>query len=276
MAVWAVGDLQGCHAAFVRLLAALRFSPDRDQLWLTGDLVNRGPDSLGTLRQVMALGAGVTTVLGNHDLHLLALALAPAAGRGLRAGDTLEAILTAPDRDHLLEWLLYRPLLHQEPSLRWTLVHAGLPPQWNVSEAAVLASEVAYQLRAHPETFLASMYGDRPEVWTNDLQGADRWRFVVNCLTRLRYCALDGRLLPKLKGPPALAPPDALPWFEVPERRSAGEPLVFGHWSALGLHRAPAVLGLDTGCVWGGALSAVRLDVDEPPERWPLVQVSAT
>jgi bis(5'-nucleosyl)-tetraphosphatase (symmetrical) len=246
-------------------------------LWLTGDLVNRGPDSVGTLREVIALGDAVTTVLGNHDLHLLALALAPAAGRGPKAGDTLQGILDAPDRDRLLEWLLARPLLHRDASLDWTLVHAGLPPQWTVSAAAAEAQATAAELRRDPVAFLTTMYGDQPDVWSPGLAGADRRRFTVNCLTRLRYCTATGQLLPRLKGPPAEAPAEAFPWFQAPARRSTGERVVFGHWSALGLMRSTDALGLDTGCVWGGRLTAVRLDGtrDCPPEDWTVVQVPA-
>lgn len=277
MATWAIGDLQGCHSAFLRLLEAIAFVPGTDRLWLTGDLVNRGPDSASTLREVMALGDAVTTVLGNHDLHLLAVAMAPATGRGLRPGDTLDDILAAPDRTDLLEWLLGQPLLHHDPVLDWTLVHAGLPPTWSVAMAAQEARAVEAALRAEPVGFFSQMYGDKPDQWSTDLSGVDRLRFTVNCLTRLRYCTAAGKLLPKLKGPPALAPTEALPWFNVPGRAAAAERVVFGHWSALGLLRSPTALGLDTGCVWGGRLTAVRLEADRSvaPEDWQVVQVAA-
>ena len=277
MAIWAIGDLQGCHGAFVRLLEAIGFSPASDRLWLCGDLVNRGPDSAGTLREVMALGGAATTVLGNHDLHLLAVALAPAAGRGLRPGDTLDDILSAPDRTHLLDWLLQQPLLHRDPALDWTLIHAGLPPAWSVAMAAVEARNVEAALRTDPVGFFSQMYGDQPDHWSPELEGADRLRFTVNCLTRLRFCTAQGQLRPKLKGPPELAPPEALPWFSVPGRAAATDRVVFGHWSALGLLRTPTALGLDTGCVWGGRLTAVRLEEDRrvSPEDWQVVQVPA-
>lgn len=277
MATWAVGDLQGCRDAFLRLLQAIGFSPDRDRLWLTGDLVNRGPESAATLREVMALGAAATAVLGNHDLHLLAVAMAPGAGRGLKTGDTLQEVLVAPDRERLLEWLLARPLLHRDEELDWTLVHAGLPPPWTVAMATAEARATEQALRQSPSRFFAAMYGDRPDQWSAALAGDDRHRFVVNCLTRLRYCDAQGRLLPKLKGPPATAPADAHPWFTAPDRHSRGERVVFGHWSALGLMRSVDALGLDTGCVWGGRLSAVRLDDTRelPPEAWTVVQVPA-
>lgn len=276
MATWAIGDLQGCHGAFVRLLEAIDFSPN-DRLWLTGDLVNRGPDSAATLREVIALGSAVTTVLGNHDLHLLAVAMAPGAGRGLRAGDTLEPLLAAADCHRMLDWLLQQPLLHHDPALDWTLIHAGLPPTWTVAIAEAEARRVEAALRADPAAFFSQMYGDQPDQWSGELHGVERLRFTVNCLTRLRFCTAEGRLLPKLKGPPATAPADALPWFAVPGRAAAAERVVFGHWSALGLLRSPTALGLDTGCVWGGRLTAVRLDSrrDVLPEDWQVVQVPA-
>ncbi len=277
MATWAIGDLQGCRAPFLRLLETIGFTPGSDRLWLTGDLVNRGPDSAGTLREVIALGDAVTTVLGNHDLHLLAVAMAPAAGRGMRAGDTLNELLAAPDREELLAWLARQPLLHHDPVLDWTLVHAGLPPQWSIGMAAGEARLVEQALRADPAGFFSQMYGDQPDQWSASLRGNERLRFTVNCLTRLRYCTAAGKLLPKLKGPPEAAPADALPWFAVPGRTAAAERVVFGHWSALGLMRSPTALGLDTGCVWGGRLTAVRLEADRsvPPEDWQVVQVPA-
>jgi bis(5'-nucleosyl)-tetraphosphatase (symmetrical) len=277
MTTWAIGDLQGCRGAFLRLLEAIDFSPARDRLWLTGDLVNRGPDSAGTLRAVMALGSAATTVLGNHDLHLLAVAMAPGAGRGQKPGDTLTDILEAPDREVLLAWLLAQPLLHHDATLDWTLVHAGLPPQWTVAEAAAEARATEARLREDPAAFFAAMYGDQPDRWDPTLAGVERSRFTVNCLTRLRYCTAEGKLLPRLKGPPAEAPAEAWPWFRVPSRHSAGQRVVFGHWSALGLMRANDALALDTGCVWGGRLTAVRLDGtrNQPPEDWTVVQVPA-
>ena len=273
MATWAVGDLQGCAEPFARLLDRIEFDPARDQLWLVGDLVNRGPDSVGVLRRVRALGESARVVLGNHDLHLLAVAAG--GGRGLREGDTLGPLLAAPDREELLGWLQAQPLLHTDADLGWTMVHAGLAPQWSLAEATACAREVEAALRADARAFFAEMYGDQPDTWAPDLAGTARLRFTVNCLTRLRYCTAAGRLLPKLKGPPAAAPVGALPWFTVPGRRTGGVRTVFGHWSALGLYRGDDVLGLDTGCVWGGALSAVRLDSPGLPGDLPVWQVAA-
>lgn len=258
MAVYAVGDLQGCHAEFVALLERLRFDPAHDALWLTGDLVNRGPDSLGVLREVRALGACVTAVLGNHDLHLLAMALAPAGVHRREPG--LQAVLDAPDAAELLAWLVARPLLHRDAGLGWTLIHAGLPPQWSLAEAESAARAVEAALRDDPAALLSRMYGDQPDAWSPALAGTERLRFAVNCLTRLRFVDADGRLLLRLKGPVAEAPAGAMPWFRHPARRTRQDALVFGHWSALGFLSEPGLLCLDTGCVWGGSLAAARLD----------------
>lgn len=260
MATYAIGDLQGCYDELCRLLDRLAFDPATDRLWFTGDLVNRGPGSLAALRFVRSLREAAVTVLGNHDLHLLAVAAG--YGRGLRAGDTLDDILGAPDRVELLRWLELRPLLHEDAALGWTMVHAGLPPEWDLARARSAAREVESALAEQPATLYASMYGDEPDRWNDSLEGVARLRYSVNCFTRLRYCAADGRLLLKLKGPPESAPAGALPWFAVPGRRSAGSRIVFGHWSALGYRATNGVCGLDTGCVWGGTLTALRLDVE--------------
>jgi len=257
MAVYAIGDLQGCYDEFRALLDQLRFEPARDRLWLTGDLVNRGPASLATLRYVRSLGAAVTVVLGNHDLHLLAAAADP---KWLRRSDTLDEVLAAPDRDELLAWLASRPLVHDDHALGWAMVHAGLPPEWDLATAAACGAEVSAALAADPRGFFGAMYGDQPDRWSAGLAPPERLRFTVNCLTRLRVLTEDGRLLLGYKGPLAGAPAGARPWFRVPGRRSAGARILFGHWSALGYCESDGVVSLDTGCVWGGALTAVRLD----------------
>ncbi len=267
MAHYAIGDLQGCHAEFLTLLERLEFDRTRDRLWLTGDLVNRGPASLAVLREVRALGACVTVVLGNHDLHLLAMAFAPATVR--RREPELQAVLDAPDAAELLEWLAARPLLHRDAALGWTLIHAGLPPQWSLADAESAAREVETALRGNPSAFLAEMYGDQPDRWSPQLTGINRLRFAVNCLTRLRFVTTDGRLLLELKGPVAAAPAGALPWFRHPQRRTRDDALVFGHWSALGFLSEPGLRCLDTGCVWGGTLCALRLDREEAPLLLP-------
>jgi bis(5'-nucleosyl)-tetraphosphatase (symmetrical) len=251
-----VGDLQGCCDAFERLLAHIDFSPSRDRLWLLGDLVNRGPASLATLRRLQALGSAATCLLGNHDLHLLAVA---AGVRPEHRSDTLRDILDAPDRDALIDWVRQRPLAAE--SNGWLLVHAGIVPQWDRAQTLQLAAEVHDLLRG-PDlaAFLQVMYGNEPSRWDDTLQGPDRWRFVINVLTRIRFCSADGRLDFKAKEGADAAPPGCTPWFDVPGRRSADQPIAFGHWSTLGLINRPDLLALDTGCLWGGQLSAARVD----------------
>jgi bis(5'-nucleosyl)-tetraphosphatase (symmetrical) len=274
MTRWAVGDVQGCCDELKQLLARIRFSSDRDRLWLVGDLVNRGPKSLQTLRLVRSLGDSAISVLGNHDLHLLAVAL---VGAKLRKNDTLSQILAAPDRDLLLQWLQLLPLAHFEPGHGDLLLHAGVLPQWTVAQTLELATEVQRALRDDPQALLLGMYGDQPDRWQATLAGVDRLRLAINVLTRLRFCTADGRVDFKQKGKPDCAPGPWLPWFRVPGRASREQRIVFGHWSALGLHSEPGVLGIDTGCVWGGALTAVNLDDPEaPPVSVPSRQPRST
>lgn len=268
--LYAIGDIQGCYAEFELLLERLNFNAARDRLWLTGDLVNRGPRSLDTLRLVKSLGDAAITVLGNHDLHLLAVASDRKAKR--KAQDTLDDILNAPDRDELLHWLRQRPLLHHDPSLKLTLLHAGLPPQWDLPLAMACARELETVLRDDQQALqlFANMYGNEPDTWSDSLTGWERLRFITNCLTRLRVCNRQGKLKIKFKGDPADIEAGWYPWFRVPERRTRNERIVFGHWSALGYYNGDNVLGLDTGCVWGGSLCAVRLDgpmQDNPPPQ---------
>ena len=256
MATYAIGDVQGSFEELQALLGAFGFDRAKDRLWFVGDLVNRGPDSLATLRFVRDLGDGVVAVLGNHDLHLLALAQG-----SVKAGedDTLGDVIAAPDRDSLLDWLRHRPMMHVAAD--YALVHAGLLPQWDVAKAKALAGEVERELRGpgHRE-FLAQLYGSRPDRWNDDLRGMDRLRVIVNAMTRLRFCTPEGVMEFETKGETAKAPAGYLPWFEVPGRKSVDHTLVCGHWSALGLRMAPKLLALDSGCVWGGELSAVRLE----------------
>ena len=260
MAVYAIGDIQGCDDELGHLLTRLGFSPSRDTLWFVGDLVNRGPRSLEALRRVKALGASAICVLGNHDLHLLALVLSP--HEPVKSKDTLDSILNAPDRDELIHWLRHRPMLHHDAQLGYAMVHAGLPPQWNLAQAQTCARELEAVLRDEQQCreLFANMYGDKPDRWSDDLKGMARLRFITNCLTRLRYCRTDGTLELKFKGQVKDAPGDLLPWFKVPDRRWRDARIVFGHWSALGYYDADGVLGIDTGCVWGEKLCAVRLD----------------
>ena len=263
MATWAIGDVQGCAAELEALLDRIGYSPARDRLWFVGDLVNRGPRSLDVLRLVAGLGDSAVVVLGNHDLHLLAAA----RGAGLRDGDeSLAPVLAARDRGRLLDWLQSRRMLHHDASLDRAMIHAGLPPQWDVERARRCADELERVLQGEASgAFFAQMYGNQPDLWRDDLDGMDRLRFTVNALTRLRACDAAGRMLLKLKGPVYRLPPGTMPWFRVPGRRSASVRIVCGHWSALGYHDADGVLALDTGCVWGGTLTARRLDAEGPP-----------
>ena len=255
MTRYAVGDVQGCDEELRALLGRLKFSADCDQLWFVGDLVNRGPHSLATLRLVHGLRDNAVVVLGNHDLHLLAVALVQAK---IRKSDTLAAVLAAPDRDALIEWLLRLPLVHYEYGD--LLLHAGVVPQWSLPQTLKLAGEVERALRRQPERLLSAMYGDQPDRWRASIAGTDRLRFTVNVLTRLRFCTPEGRIDLKQSGPPGSAPAPLLPWFKVPGRASAEVRIVFGHWSALGFLAGDGVIALDTGCVWGGSLTAVDLD----------------
>jgi bis(5'-nucleosyl)-tetraphosphatase (symmetrical) len=256
MATYAIGDVQGSFEELQTLLGTFGFDRARDRLWFVGDLVNRGPASLATLRFVRDLGDGAVTVLGNHDLHLLALAQGSVKAR---EDDTLAEVIAAPDRDGLLDWLRHRPMTHVAAG--YALVHAGLLPQWDVATAKSLAGEVETELRGprHKE-FLAQLYGSLPDRWNDKLRGIDRLRVIVNAMTRLRFCTPEGVMEFRTKGETAEAPPGYLPWFEVPSRKSVDHTLVCGHWSALGLRLAPNLLALDSGCVWGGRLSAVRLE----------------
>ncbi len=274
MSTFAIGDLQGCFDELVDLLGLISFDKTRDRLILVGDLVNRGPRSLDVLRLVRDLGGAADAVLGNHDLHLLAVANGAKASRR----DTLDEVLEASDCEDLLDWLAQRPLAIHEPLTNTLLIHAGLPPQWSVAQTLALASEASDVIAdgSSRSRFLNAMYGDLPDQWQDKLKGDDRTRFVVNCLTRWRYCDGKGRALLKLKGRPEARPDLAIPWFLAPQRRSRGSRIVFGHWSTLGQIHWPAanVYGLDTGCIWGGPLTAMNLESNEifqVPSRTPLV-----
>ncbi|MFG6462076.1 symmetrical bis(5'-nucleosyl)-tetraphosphatase [Roseateles sp. DXS20W] len=251
-----IGDVQGCCDALERLLTRIDFSPSRDRLWLLGDLVNRGPQSLATLRRLQALEAAATCLLGNHDLHLLAVAHGV---RPAHRSDTLTALLEAPDRDALLAWLRQQRLAVYEAG--WLMVHAGVVPQWSRDDTLAAAAEVEAVLRgpALPD-FLHAMYGNEPARWDPALTGTDRLRVTVNALTRLRFCTADGHMDLKTKDGTGAAPVGYQPWFDVPGRRTADTPIAFGHWSTLGLLDRPTLLGLDTGCIWGGRLTAARID----------------
>lgn len=256
MATYAIGDVQGCFDSLRRLLDLCRFDPARDTLWLVGDLVNRGPRSVETLRFVKSLGASAVSVLGNHDLSLLMAS----EGFGKRGkSDTFDDVLTAPDRDELLFWLRRQSLCHLEGG--YCMVHAGLLPQWSASQARQLAAEVEAALQAADwREFLANLWGSEPAAWDGGLSGWPRLRVIVNALTRMRFCTPAGVMDFHAKGETTDAPAGHLPWFAVPGRQSAGTTLVTGHWSALGLKMLPNLLALDSGCVWGGCLTAVGLE----------------
>ena len=270
MSHYVIGDIQGCYAEFAQLLDMIAFDRARDRLWLVGDLVNRGPDSLSVLRTVKALGAAATTVLGNHDLHLLIVA---AGHRVAHGRDTLSPILEAPDRDELLLWLRRQPLVVREGEL--LMVHAGLLPSWTPAQAVMLSREVETVLvSAAHDNFLRHLYGDEPSRWDDKLTGYDRLRVIVNACTRLRFCSANDAMNLKEKRGPEYAPTGFAPWFAHPERKSAGATVLCGHWSALDLMFAPNVMMLDSGCLWGGTLTAVRLDdarVFQVPSRSALV-----
>ncbi len=258
MATWAIGDLHGCYDELQRLLERIEFNPESDRLWFVGDLVNRGPDSLACVRFVRDLGDHAVCVPGNHDLHLLAAA---AGVRGPRAKDTFDDILNAPDREDLLDWLRFRPLLHHDAELGFTLVHAGLHRDWDLATAQALATEVETELRNDdPMRPFAYMYGDEPLQWSPGLNGEERIRFAINCFTRMRYCRADGALDLDPTGAPGTQPEGLMPWFDLPRRANADLRIVFGHWSTLGYAARNGVYAIDSGCLWGGRLTALSLD----------------
>lgn len=269
MATYAIGDIQGCYSEFNRLLERIDFNPAQDKLWLVGDLVSRGPQSLEVLRLIKKLGSSVITVLGNHDMHLLALWC---GNRSHYRDNSLDQVLIAPDRDELLNWLRHRPLLHYSTNKNYILLHAGLPPQWSLEMAQKYAQEVETALRSDVFfEFMQVLYGNLPNQWSEQLSGMDRLRFIINCFTRLRFCRVDGTLSLKEKGPPGSQATELLPWFDIPERASSNVRIIFGHWSTLGLIARNNVWSLDTGCLWGGQLSALRVRKRKPTN---LIQIN--
>lgn len=268
MALYMIGDVQGCDEPLGRLLSDIGFSPSRDTLVLLGDLVNRGPSSLAVLQRLMALDGAAHCLLGNHDLHLLAVA------HGVRKphrNDTLDEILCSSRRAVLLDWLRHRPMALQMNG--WLMVHAGVLPQWDADTTLDLAHELSSELQG-PDggVFLHNMYGNLPDRWSDNLHGMDRLRVVVNALTRLRFCSADGVMEFATKDSAAAAPEGFMPWFEVPQRRTEGTPIAFGHWSTLKSTGRTDILALDTGCVWGGCLSAARV-VGQQPDDVQLMRV---
>lgn len=262
MATYVIGDVQGCFDELMALLENIQFNPAQDTLWFAGDLVNRGHQSLEVLRYVKSLGDRAITVLGNHDLHLLAVY----AGIKKTRSKDLKTVIAAEDRDELINWLRTRPLLHHDEALGYTLVHAGLAPQWDLSLAMSCARELESVLASDQcFEFLQNMYGDKPRKWKADLRGWDRLRFICNSFTRIRFCERkSGKLAMEEKGPPTKRADDLVPWFDVKDRQSKDLNLLFGHWSTLGAYHSTGLHGLDTGCVWGGKLTALRIDTNPP------------
>jgi len=262
MSTYAIGDIQGCYESLHCLLEKIAFNPATDKLWLVGDLINRGPDSLATLRFLYSIRNSVEFVLGNHDLHFIAVAY------GLRKksqSDTLDALLIAPDRQELIDWLLQGKLLHTDEFLGFTMVHAGIPPMWSLQQAQAHAREVEAVLQSrYCRDFLMNMYGNQPNRWKNKLIGTDRLRVITNYFTRMRFCSEEGMLEFDTKENMAAAPLGFAPWFSFSERKTSQDKIIFGHWAALeGKVNMPNIYALDTGCVWGGSLSALRLEDEQ-------------
>ena len=261
MATYAIGDIQGCFAALEKLLIELDFNKERDKLWFAGDLVNRGSDSLSTLRFVKSLGESAITVLGNHDLHLLAIA----ADHKTTKDKGLKKVLKAEDGPDLLHWLRKQPLIHHDSDLDFTIAHAGIYPKWSLSQAIEYADELHEVLQGDNYLdFIHNMYGNKPKKWKKKLTGWERLRFICNAFTRMRYCTEKAKLDFKRNGIPQVGDSEIIPWFDVPERKMKDQRILFGHWSTLGLLKREDVYALDTGCVWGGQLTALRIDLDVP------------
>lgn len=266
MTTYAIGDLQGCYSALQQLLEKIHFDPASDTLWFAGDLVNRGPESLQSLRFVKSLGDRAITVLGNHDLHLLAIAEEHKSTND----QGLKDILNAGDSEELLYWLRQQPLLHHDPVLGYTLVHAGIYPHWDLYQAQTHARELEAVLQGEQyRDFIFNMYGNQPDKWQDELTGFDRLRFICNSFTRMRYCNEEGVLDFSNNGAPGTAPENMAPWFAIETRKTKQDQIVFGHWSTLGLVKKENIFALDTGCVWGGKLTALALE-DEPPQHFSI------
>jgi len=258
MTVYAIGDIQGCFSELKQLLEKIQFSSDKDQLWFTGDLVNRGPESLATLRYVKSLNENAITVLGNHDLHMLAVLF---GYQKQRRKDTFDEIIQAPDKDDLIQWLIQQPLMYVDESLNAVLVHAGIFPGWTIQQAKELAGEVETTLQGkHLPTFLQNMYGNQPDNWNDKLQDWERLRFITNCFTRMRYCHSDLALDLKYNGEPGLQPEHLQPWLNFLNQEHKKYRILFGHWSTLGQSKVSNVFALDSGCLWGGKLTALALE----------------
>jgi len=257
MSTYAIGDIQGCFESLQTLLEKIKFNPNQDQLWFAGDLVNRGPDSLHTLQFVKQLKNKAVTVLGNHDLNFLAVAEGFAKHSD---DDNIDELLNSPDLDELVNWLRKQPLFHHDKQLGFSMIHAGLPPQWDFDQTNQASHEIENTLQGENYIhFLKNMYGNQPDVWSSNLAGMDRLRFITNSFTRLRYCSEEGQLFLKEKGPIGTQS-KGLPWFQIKDRASRNMKIVFGHWSTLGPNHEQGTYALDSGCLWGGKLTALRLE----------------
>ena len=261
MATYVVGDVQGCYDPLRRLLDKLNLDFTQDQLWFAGDLINRGPKSLETLQFIISLGDNARSVLGNHECHFLATA------RGYKKphrSDTFSAILASDNVEELIQWVRSRPFFYNDKKLGYSMLHAGVPPQWSMSDVKKHAAELEHVFQGdHLDDFLANMYGSEPSLWTPELSGNERLRFIINCFTRLRYCDLDGRLNLNVKGEPKAQDKNLIPWFKAPNRQTINKKIIFGHWSTLGLHQENNTICVDTGCLWGGQLTAIKLGEPE-------------
>ena len=270
MAVYAIGDVQGCFDELVRLLELVKFDPKNDQVWLVGDLVNRGPKSAEVLRFAMKTGSNaVKVVLGNHDLHLLATAAG--VNKHQHYMDTMDSVLNADDCEDLVTWLRQQPLFYHDANLEFSMVHAGLPPQWSIKKSLKRAKEVETVLQGDDwRSFFKHMYGNNPDTWSKNLTGWKRLRYITNCFTRLRYCHVDGGLALDFKGAPKNKNKEELAWFDVPDRKTKKDNVVFGHWSTLGVGQYGNVFSTDSGAVWGEQLTAVR--IDKKPYKWFVIE----
>ncbi len=264
MAIYAIGDVQGCYDELQKLLDLIKFDPAKDILWLAGDLVNRGPSSLQVIRFIKSLENSAITVLGNHDLHLLALSQ---GNRSHYKHGALDEILNAPDCAELIHWLRHQPVMYHHNESGFNLLHAGLPPQWDIPAALGYARELEIVLQGSGfHDFCHAMYGNEPDHWSDDLRGIERLRFITNCFTRLRYCTQKGRLAMKEKGPPGTQHSGIIPWFDAPGRASRDARIIFGHWSTLGYRETGNIWSIDTGCLWGGQLTALKIRKRKKPK----------
>ncbi len=264
MAKYIIGDIQGCFDELLRLLDRINFDPANDMIWIAGDIINRGPKSLEALRFVKELGDSANSVLGNHDLHIIAASVD--ANPKKKFDDDIQRLFDAPDCDELLYWLRTRPLLHHDKENKTVITHAGIYPMWDIETAKSLAQEVEQMLQAEQcKQFLSDMYGNEPSTWDETLTGNDRYRFIINAFTRMRLCDHEYRLLFDFKGHPDDKPKDQIPWFDLPNKFDKDIHIVFGHWSALGFRNIDNIISLDTGCLWGGGLTAIRIDHPEKP-----------